>query len=384
MVLAGCQVLVGIRERSSSGSVGTSGAAGSGAGALSAGGAPAAASGGRGGSGSGGKAGAGGTGSATGGTETSGGTGGTSGACDDPLAGGGEGGALPEDAGDPVHDQALVDVLLEDASCRRTAGSGVSCAARVQSTGGDVDIAWPTWDGGIVCSSATVYAYDDRGNRYRTSSVRFGSKTHADRCGLAVTLVDGVTADLSYDFDDVSDGATEITLLAFRPSVAGVAETVTFRRLPLAGECGGWAPDDAPIGREVDAVTAQGVSIRGYPCRVRSNELECPLVLTSESKDRVVTFPTRYGGISCGGGTASAFDDQGNELVATRVDVANETKTAPCDFARLLVRAVPTLVRYRFGPVDDAAESVSQVRLTGFGVDGVAEDVRLSGLPLER
>ncbi len=391
MTLAGCEMLVGIRERSSSGPAGTSGASGSGAGALSVGGASGAAPGGRGGTastGKGGAAGTGGTGGAGGaagaGTETSGGAGGTSGACEEPLAEAGAGGAIPDDAGETVRDQSLVEVLLEDASCMRTGGSSVSCAARVQSTRGDVDIAWPTWDGGIACSSDMVYAYDDRGNRYLTSSVRFASQTHAARCGLAVTLIDGVTAELRYDFAEVSDGATEIALLAFRPSVAGVIETVAFRRLPLAGACGGWAPDGDALGREVDSITSQGVSIRAYPCRIQGSELECPLVFTSESKDRFVTFPTQYGGIACGGGTVSAFDDQGNELLATRVDVANETKAAACDFARLLVRAVPTLVRYRFGPVEGNVETITQVRLSGFGVDGVAEEVRLSGLPLER
>jgi hypothetical protein len=389
VTLAGCQWLVGIRERSSAGTAGTSGIAGGGAGVVGVGGAGAG-SGGKGGAATnGGKGGASGAGagasSGASGTDASGGVGGTRGICDDPSGEAGAGGAIPDDAGDPVQRQSLAEVTLEDASCMRTGGSTVSCAARVESTSGDVDIEWPTWSGGIVCGGTMVYAYDDRGNRYLTSGVRFASQTHADRCGLPVTLIGGVTAELRYDFDEVSTGATEITLLPFRPVVAGVLESVAFRRLPLAGECAGWAPEGDALGREVDSVESQGVSIRAYPCRIQgADELECPLVFTSESDDRVVAFPTRSGGITCGGGTASAFDDQGNELVATRVDVANETKAAPCNFDRLLVRAVPTLVRYRFGQVDSDVETITQVRLAGFGVDGVAEEVQLTGLPLER
>jgi hypothetical protein len=135
------------------------------------------------------------------------------------------------------------------------------------------------------------------------------------------------------------------------------------------------------LGEAVGSLASQDVSISYYPCRGQGNdEFACPLVLTSPSRDRTLSFPTR----GCTNTVASAFDDQGNELIATRLDVANETTVANCGFTRVLVRAVPTLVRYHFGPVESNVETITQIRLASLAVDGASQEVRIPAVPLER
>lgn len=305
--------------------------------------------------------------------------------CDDGRGNAGAPGTAPDEAGEPVHDQTFVDVRFENASCSRTGASGVSCSATTAATRGDIDLVLPTWEGGF-CSTGTAYAYDDRGNRYVATAVRFASQTQTSYCPLAVTLIEGVSAELRYDFDDFSASASEITLLHFNPRVGDVVEQAALRRLPVSsGEAGAWtAEGTAALGRALGSFTSQQVEISYYPCRVQSSgDLTCPLVFRSHCADRALALPVNLGAF-CSRGLASAFDDQGNELAATRLDVANETTTNPCGLQRVFVRAVPTLVTYNFGPVGSDVESIPQLRIAPLVVDGAAQDMQIPAVPIER
>jgi hypothetical protein len=303
-------------------------------------------------------------------------------------ANGGGGGAEPpeppsSDPGGTVSDLGLSNAEISDAACARN-GTGVSCTFTL--TGDDQDhmVVLPRTTA-VGCPTA-AYAYDDRGNRYLAASVSLGSETASGGiCSIGAPLIAELPTPVTYEFTDVSENATEITLLHFAPRIDGAESMVKLRRLSFEGsdaELAEPAADGADeFGEPLGSVDVQNVRFRYYACRMSgADAFDCPLTATSLAADRLVRFATHEDAFCMG--NATAIDDQAGQHIAARLDVANEVTTG-CGFERMLVKGVPAVASYHFEGTGDTSTQIARLQVP-LVVDGTTGELSVRDVPLER
>lgn len=289
--------------------------------------------------------------------------------------------SLPEDTFDPGEAVATVEageLAVSSAACERQDQS-MTCDVELVSLERDLTVTLPVRSGFVGCPARTAYAYDDRGNRYPALEGSAGSVTEAG-C-MELSLIAGVPRTAVYEFEGVSTTASEIALLHFDPTVDGNLETVGLRRLPLTDEPTPAEPEgNVPLEDPSGTATLLGVVVETFACRGGAGSMDCPLVITASSTDRLVMLPRDAGFVGCPHSTSTAFDDQGNEYVASRLDIGAESTGSGC-LERLFVRGVRTLVNFHFENLDVAATEVAQLR-TELTVDGAKQEAKFGPLPL--